>query len=413
VVKVQSTTPGTPDPEVKTENRAATTAEPASTDFGAKLRQARVKRGVSLEEIANASKISIAVLEELERNDISRLPQGVLGRGFIRSYANQVGLEPEATVAEFVERFPTESVTAGYQTLEQQIEEQQLEDQRRWSLPSLGRWAGSPLDRWSRPSPLLMAFAAGVVLLAACPLYLRRERSRPATARNSLGAAKAKAGPRGLVSQPSAAGTPAAVEPHPETTASAVTSTESSGAALERPALPPESSTTRAESATQTPAIGKSAPEKPAVEKSVTEKRTIEKPAKLQIVNAATETLSTEKRAIDEPATKIPAKEKPAQEKPAKARPAEAPRARLAVVLSVTRPSWIIASVDGKRAVNRLLQVGEQESLDANSDLLLTTADAGAVVMTVNGAAARPIGRPGQTVTVRVNPTNLKKFLAR
>jgi len=145
----------------------------------------------------------------------------------------------------------------------------------------------------------------------------------------------------------------------------------------------------------------------------VTEKRTIEKPAKLQIENAATETLSTEKRAIDEPATKIPAKEKPAQEKPAKARPAEAPRARLAVVLSVTRPSWIIASVDGKRAVNRLLQVGEQESLDANSDLLLTTADAGAVVMTVNGAAARPIGRPGQTVTVRVNPTNLKKFLAR
>ncbi|PYR39182.1 MAG: hypothetical protein DMF90_00755 [Acidobacteria bacterium] len=379
MVKVQSTTPATPDPEVKTESAAATTAEPASTDFGAKLRQARVKRGVSLEEIANASKISIAVLEELESNDISRLPQGVLGRGFIRSYATQVGLEPEATVAEFVERFPTESVTAGYQTLEQQIEEQQLEDMRRWSLPSL----------WSRPSPLLMAFAAGVVLLAACPLYLRRERSRPATARNSLGATKAKAGPRGLVSRPSPVGTPAAVETHRETTATAVASTESSGAALERPALPPESSTTRAESP------------KPAVEKSVTEKRTIEKPA-------------VEKPVVEKPPTEMPAKEKPTQEKPAKARPAaEAARARLAVVLSVTRPSWIIASVDGKRAVNRLLQVGEQESLDANSDLLLTTGDAGAVVMTVNGAAARPIGRPGQTVTVRVNPTNLKKFLAR
>jgi len=391
VVKVQSTTPATPDPEVKTESAAATTAEPASTDFGAKLRQARVKRGVSLEEIANASKISIAVLEELESNDISRLPQGVLGRGFIRSYATQVGLEPEATVAEFVERFPTESVTAGYQTLEQQIEEQQLEDMRRWSLPSL----------WSRPSPLLMAFAAGVVLLAACPLYLRRERSRPATARNSLGATKAKAGPRGLVSRPSPVGTPAAVETHRETTATAVASTESSGAALERPALPPESSTTRAESPTQTPPTGKSALEKPAVEKSVTEKRTIEKPA-------------VEKPVVEKPPTEMPAKEKPTQEKPAKARPAaEAARARLAVVLSVTRPSWIIASVDGKRAVNRLLQVGEQESLDANTDLLLTTGDAGAVVMTVNGAAARPIGRPGQTVTVRVNPTNLKKFLAR
>lgn len=400
-MKVQSTTPGAPEPEVKAENAPAKTAEPSSTDFGAKLRQARVKRGVSLEEIASASKISIAVLEELERNDISRLPQGVLGRGFIRSYATQVGLEPEATVAEFVARFPTESVTAGYQTLEQQIEEQQLEDKRRWSLPPLGRWVGSPLDRWPRPSPLLMALAAGVLLLAACPLYLRRERSRPAMARNSAGTTKAKGG-RGLVSRASPAGTPAAVETDRETTASAVSSTESSRTSLERPVLPAETSTTRAESQTQAAAIGKSEQEKPAVEKSVTEKRTIENPAKPQIENAVTGSLATE----------IPAKEKPTQEQPAKARPT-AEAARLAVVLSVTRPSWIIASVDGKRVVNRLLQVGEQELLDANSDLLLTTGDAEAVVMTVNGAATRPIGRPGQTVTVHVNRTNLKKFLAR
>ena len=404
MVKVQSTKPGAPEPEVTAENAVAKTAEPASTDFGAKLRQARVKRGVSLEEIANASKISIAVLEELERNDISRLPQGVLGRGFIRSYATQVGLEPEPTVAEFVARFPTESVTAGYQTLEQQIEEQQLEDKRRWPWPPLARWAGSPLDRWSRPSPLLMALAAGVVLLAACPLYLRRERSRPAMARNSPGATKTKGGPRGLASRASAVGTPAAVETDRETSASAMSSIESSGASLELPALPPESSTTRAESQPQAPALGKSAPEKHAVEKSGTEKRGIENAAKPQIENAQTGSLATE----------IPAKEQPTQEPPAKARPAaEAARSRLAVVLSVTRPSWIIASVDGKRAVNRLLQVGEQELFDANTDLLLTTGDAEALVMTVNGATTRPIGRPGQTVTVHINRTNLKKFLAR
>jgi cytoskeleton protein RodZ len=398
VVKVQSTTLASPEPEVvETEEAAAKTPEPASTDFGATLRQARVKRGVSLAEIANASKISIAVLEELEHNNISRLPQGILGRGFIRSYATQVGLEPEATVAEFVARFPTESVTAGYQTLEQQIEEEQFEDKRRWSLRSLGRWAGAPLDRWSRPSPLLMAFAAGVILLAACPLYLRRERLRPANARNSPGAAKAQAGARGLALRPSPVGTPAAVETHRETTAF-LTSTESSRAALERPALPPESWATRAESQTQTPAIGEYAPEKPAGEQSVTEKRTIETS---QIANAETGGLATE----------IPVKEKLTQEEPAKVRRA-AKASRLAVVLSVTRPSWIIASVDGKRAVNRLLLVGEHELLDANSDLLLTTGDAGAVVMTVNGAAVRPIGRPGQTITVHLNPTNLKKFLA-
>src|SRR5438876_723781 len=45
-----------------------------ATDFGTKLREARERRGVSLRTIADATKISVAVLEALERNDVSPLP---------------------------------------------------------------------------------------------------------------------------------------------------------------------------------------------------------------------------------------------------------------------------------------------------------------------------------------------------
>ena len=78
------------------------------SDFGGKLRLARERRGVSLRQIAANTKISVAVLEALERNDISKLPGGIFSRAFVRSYAIEVGLDPEQTVNEFLERFESQ-----------------------------------------------------------------------------------------------------------------------------------------------------------------------------------------------------------------------------------------------------------------------------------------------------------------
>lgn len=77
-------------------------------DFGGRLRQARERRGVSLRQVAASTKISIAALEALERNDVSRLPGGIFTRAFVRSYATEVGLDPAETVREFLERFQGE-----------------------------------------------------------------------------------------------------------------------------------------------------------------------------------------------------------------------------------------------------------------------------------------------------------------
>jgi cytoskeletal protein RodZ len=79
-------------------------------DFGARMKRLREERGIALRDIADTTKISVSALEALERNDISRLPGGIFSRGFIRAYAEQIGVDPEATVREFIARFPDDSL---------------------------------------------------------------------------------------------------------------------------------------------------------------------------------------------------------------------------------------------------------------------------------------------------------------
>lgn len=88
-------------------------AERGAVDFGSRMKRAREERGISLRQIATATKISVVALEALERNDISRLPGGIFSRAFVRSYASEIGLDPEQTVREFLAQFPHDSVTAG------------------------------------------------------------------------------------------------------------------------------------------------------------------------------------------------------------------------------------------------------------------------------------------------------------
>jgi transcriptional regulator with XRE-family HTH domain len=66
--------------------------------FGEELRREREIRGISLKEIADATKISKRFLEAIERNDHKNLPAPVFTRGFVREYARYVGLNAEEMV---------------------------------------------------------------------------------------------------------------------------------------------------------------------------------------------------------------------------------------------------------------------------------------------------------------------------
>lgn len=74
--------------------------------FGPNLRRVRLQRGVSLEQLAEATKVSVSLWEGLERNDLSRWPTGIYARSYVRDYANAIGADPEATVDEFCRWFP-------------------------------------------------------------------------------------------------------------------------------------------------------------------------------------------------------------------------------------------------------------------------------------------------------------------
>jgi cytoskeleton protein RodZ len=112
-------------------------AQKSAGDFGRKLREARERRGLSLRQIANATKISVPTLEALERNDITRLPGGIFSRGVVRSYALEVGLEPESTIDEFMGQFPHDSVTAGHPTTAQIEDHEAVESDRRMATAFL------------------------------------------------------------------------------------------------------------------------------------------------------------------------------------------------------------------------------------------------------------------------------------
>jgi transcriptional regulator with XRE-family HTH domain len=77
-----------------------------SHGLGARLRDERERRRIDLATIASTTKVNAALFEGLERDDISRWPAGIFRRSFVRAYARAIGLDPEATLREFLEQFP-------------------------------------------------------------------------------------------------------------------------------------------------------------------------------------------------------------------------------------------------------------------------------------------------------------------
>jgi len=283
-------------------------------DFGGKLRDARERRGISLRQIANATKISIAALEALERNDISRLPGGIFTRAFVRSYAVEVGLDPETTIQEFIAQFPNDSVTAGHPTSDRGEDHEAVESER--------RTAGTFL--W---------LALISIPVAAALVYFGTAASTPnAVAERSVDSPPPVSSP-----PPSAAASPGGEQPI--------------GAPPAASPAPPNAAATTPPAAT---------------------------------ARAAPDTT----RASD-------------------GRPSD----RLAVQLTVTRPCYVSATVDGRKQIDRLVQPGERTTIDVRREMVLTAGDASAVALTFNGADARPLGRDGEVVTARVNLSNFRSYL--
>jgi cytoskeleton protein RodZ len=73
-----------------------------TTSFGARLRREREARGVSLQALSEATRISIRALEAFENEDWTRLPGGVFNRGFVRTIARHLDIDEDALVSAYV-----------------------------------------------------------------------------------------------------------------------------------------------------------------------------------------------------------------------------------------------------------------------------------------------------------------------
>jgi cytoskeleton protein RodZ len=69
--------------------------------FGESLKREREMRGVTLDEIAAATRIATRFLRAIENEEWDHLPGGVFNRGFVRAVARYLGLDEENTVAEY------------------------------------------------------------------------------------------------------------------------------------------------------------------------------------------------------------------------------------------------------------------------------------------------------------------------
>ena len=74
-------------------------------DIGATLKTAREQQGLSLDDAAEATKIRSSYLVALEEEAFEQLPGPTYARGFLRSYAELLRLDPQILIDEFNVRF--------------------------------------------------------------------------------------------------------------------------------------------------------------------------------------------------------------------------------------------------------------------------------------------------------------------
>jgi cytoskeletal protein RodZ len=84
---------------------------------------------------------------------------------------------------------------------------------------------------------------------------------------------------------------------------------------------------------------------------------------------------------------------------------------RMVVRLAASAPCWVSVVVDGEPLLERELEAGEHEVAEMRQNLVLRAGNAGALSLTIDGAAARPLGRLGQVVTARLDRENFKDYL--
>jgi cytoskeletal protein RodZ len=86
-------------------------------DLELDLPRFRIRAGVSLEQIAQSTKIGSRFLEAIEGERFEQLPGGIFSTSYLRQYAEAIGYDEDALVAYYNQKMnPSEPITKGPQS---------------------------------------------------------------------------------------------------------------------------------------------------------------------------------------------------------------------------------------------------------------------------------------------------------
>lgn len=75
---------------------------PKVQSFGERLRKEREKQGVTLDEVCVSTKVAVRFLEAIEAEKFDKLPGGIFNKGFVRAYAQHLGINDDEAVADYL-----------------------------------------------------------------------------------------------------------------------------------------------------------------------------------------------------------------------------------------------------------------------------------------------------------------------
>ena len=345
--------------------------------FGENLRRERELRGISLEEIAATTKIKVGFLEAMEKDDLARLPGGIFARGFMRTYASYLGLDADQFIAE-------------YQAAAQP------KDYELSRLKSANRAA--PPDK-PRP-PVLPFLVAAAMLIGGYSVFHYSHRA--ADVRDTL---------------PSAI--PAPTSPPPvspaanQGPANHQGSATNQGPAANQADVAP-TTTTHPEARKRS---GRAVPDNAAVaDKKVNAAPT----AALTAPRAAPTTAPAGQAPPTTEATEPSSDAATAEANPPGSAPANAaapqpdqgsnqgPNQGLVLKLAVTQPVWVSVDADGKTSLQRVLSPNHVATLKARDSFDVTTGNAQAVTLTLNGQTLKPLGGKDEVKRVHLTQDDAK-----
>ncbi|MGC1187560.1 MAG: RodZ domain-containing protein [Candidatus Acidiferrales bacterium] len=316
----------------------------AKDGFGVHLRREREMRGVTLEEISSATRIGTRFLDALETEHWDVLPGGVFNRGFVRSTAQFLGLDPEAMLAEYT-LATTDSARPAAAVL--------IHSQSSWTPRT------APQTRDNRS---LLPWIVLIAILAAAGGWFGLKHYR------AVRHARATDAPVAATSGSSAA-TISETGPAPSSARSAAPDATSSTA--QAPALQPPADS----------------PVAPAPTTPVTSSAS----------DAATDAAPASSGA-NAPAAAGTAP-------PASSTSASGP---LILKIEAGRATSVKVSIDGHKSFNGKIPAGGSKTFQANEVFYVTARDAGGVLLELNGQTLPPLGPQGRSGSIRLTRETLK-----